>query len=57
LIYTYECPECEEVYERESDQKEELYCGICAGDVGRDVRMKCISIRPSENKEADNDIT
>lgn len=56
MIYLYECPECEETYEKEADERKEIYCGICAGDTGRDVRMIIISIRPSELPEDDNDL-
>jgi hypothetical protein len=52
MIYLYECPECEETYEKEAEEREEIYCAICAGDVGRDVRMRVISIRPSDEEKS-----
>lgn len=46
-INVFECPECEEIVE---DERDELYCSICAGDVGRDVRMVVVGSKVIEDE-------
>ena len=36
----YLCPECEDEGELPDDDSPVKYCGICAGDVGRDVALR-----------------
>ena len=40
-IYEWECPECG-CSSRETGRlatEQQVYCGLCAGDTGRDVRL------------------
>ena len=39
----YECPECQESIPARDWQKDQRpLCGVCAGDVGRDVSMRFV---------------
>ena len=45
-----ECPECGATYPYVSTSKF-IYCGVCAGDVGRDVRVIVRQRKPNEQPE------
>lgn len=47
--YYYECPECGDT---DTGDGRTLYCGICAGDCGRDVRMNKREMPPENLEDA-----